>query len=137
MIHDSNKIFVQQKATFLLIVDKLKHRLAKKSVTEDPVTPELRIAICIYTLASGDHTIAELVGLGKVTVCLIVKEVSEALVDCMWHEYVGSKMPPDINSLREVMELFDQEWQFKGCFGAIDSCHIPTICPKGGAESAK
>eukprot|EP00794_Sanderia_malayensis_P012600 gene12600-biopygen10039 len=120
-------------------VNKIKPRLAKESVTEDPVSPEMRIAVCIYRLARGDylHAIAELVGLGKATVCLIVKEVCEALVDCMWHEYVDSKMPSDINSLQEVMELFDQEWQYQCCFGAIDGCHIPIKCPKGGAESAK
>ena len=76
-------------------------------------------------------------GLGKATVCLIVNEVYEALVSCMWHEYVGSKMTTDLNSLREVMESFDQEWQFQCCFEAIDGCHMPIKCPKGCAESAK
>ncbi len=36
------------KATSQLIVNELKRRLAKESVTEDPVTPDLRIAVCIY-----------------------------------------------------------------------------------------
>ena len=127
------------RATFLLILNKIKPVLVKESITEDPMTPMMRLAVCLYRLARGDylHTISELVGLGKTTVCLIVKEVCEALVSCMWHEYVSSKMATDLNSLREVMESFDQEWQFQCCFRAVDGCHIPIKCPNGGAESAK
>ena len=49
----------------------------------------------------------------------------------------GYNMPKDLYSLREIMETFDQEWQFQCCFGAVNGCHIPIKCPKGGAENAK
>ena len=52
------------KATFLLILNKIKPVLVKESITEDSATPMMRLAVCLYRLARGDflHTIAELVG---------------------------------------------------------------------------
>ncbi len=32
---------------------------------------------------------------------------------------------------------FEAMWQVPCYFGAIDGCHIPIKCPKGGIESAK
>lgn len=52
---------------------------SRETVAEDPVTPMMRLAVCLYKLARGDylHTIAELAGLGTATVCFITKEVCE------------------------------------------------------------
>ena len=131
--------FRMTKATFLFLLGEIAPMISKQTVTEDPITPEVRLAVCLYRLARGDylHTIAELVGLGTATVSLITKEVCEALVSRLWDKYVNKNMPKDLNSLRDTMESFDREWQFQCCFGAVDGCHIPIKCPNGGAESAK
>ena len=103
------------------------------------MSPEVRLAICLFRLGRGDylHTIGELVGLAKSTVCEIVKEVSEAIVFRFWQQMVARHAPHSLEDLKETMTDFDEKWQFPCCFGAIDGCHLPIKCPKGGLESTK
>ena len=107
--------FRMTKATFLFLLGEIAPMISKQTVTEDPITPEVRLAVCLCRLARGDylHTIAELVGLGTATVSLITKEVCEALVSRLWDKYVNKNMPKDLSSLRDTMESFDREWQFQ------------------------
>ena len=51
-------------------------------MTEDPVSPACRLAICLYCLGRGDYlfTISEMAGYGVATVCQIVLEVCAAIV---------------------------------------------------------
>ena len=35
------------------------------------------------------------------------------------------------------MTSFEELWQFPCCFAAVDGCHLPIKCPRGGLESAK
>ena len=51
-------------------------------MNERPLSPDLRLAICLYKLSRGDYhfTISELTGVGKATVCVIVMEVCTAIV---------------------------------------------------------
>jgi len=46
-------------------------------------------------------------------------------------------MPETLEELKDNMTSFDELWQFPYSFGAVDGCHIPVKCPKGGLESAK
>ena len=127
------------KATFLYILDAIKDDLTKQTVAENPVPPPVRLAVCLYRLGRGDylHTIGELAGLGKSTVCGIVKEVSEAIVSRMWQKMVVCNMPKSLENLKETMTGFEEQWQFPCCFGAVDECHLPIKYPNGGLESAK
>ena len=83
------------------------------------------------------HTIGELVGLGTSTVCGIVEEVCDAMIRRLWQPCVGKNMPETLEELKDYMTSFDELWQFPCSFGAVDGCHIPVKCPKGGLESAK
>ena len=64
----------------------------KKTVNEEPVSPEERLAICLFRLGQGDyyHTISQMSGLGIATVCNIVSDVSHAIVESLWAAQVTS-----------------------------------------------
>ena len=83
----SDKRFKQtlrvSRATFHFILSHIGHHLQKQTLTEEPISPEERLGICLYRLGRGDYffTISEMTGRGLSTVSSIVKEVSELLVE--------------------------------------------------------
>ena len=81
-----NKTFQVTRKTFNVILKSIRPDIEKDVVTELPVSPECRLAICLYRLGRGDYlyTIAELFGLGLATVHQIVKEVCEATIRNLW-----------------------------------------------------
>ncbi len=97
-----NKRFKQNfrvtQATFTYILHEIEPALSKITVAEEPVPSEVRLAVCLYRLARGDylHTVSELVGLGTATVCLIVKEVCESILACLWETFVANHMPTNL-----------------------------------------
>ena len=115
------------------------HQLSIQTVTEEPLSPELRLAICLYRLGRGDYlyTIAEMAGLGVSTVCNIVQEVCQVLVDHLWSESVSCFMPKTREEFKKKMLDMEEFWQFPCCWAAIDGCHIPMKCPAGGQEACK
>ena len=68
------------------ILSYITHDLERQAISEEPVSPECRLAICLYRLGRGDYTytIAEMVGLGQSTVTTITNEVNQAIVNNMW-----------------------------------------------------
>ena len=134
------KNFRITKGTFLFIRAEIKQDLEKETTAEAPVAPEIRLAVCfLYRLARGDYlgTVAELTGLGTSTVCEIVKEVSFSIVHHLWQKFVAKNFPDNSEKERDIMESIESKWQYPCCVGALDGCHIPIKCPKGGQESAK
>ena len=121
------KTFRVTRGTFLYILSRIRQQLERQTVTEDPIYPELRLAICLYRLGRGDYfyTIAEMTGLGVSTVCTIVREVSQAIIDCKWEESISKHID------------MDEIWQFPYCWAGIDGCHIPMKCPPRGLQSSK
>ena len=77
--------------TFRYILDRIEPILARQTLTEGPISPEERLAICLYRLGRGDYfyTIAEMVGRGVSTVSSIVEEVSQVLVNHLWNDCVS------------------------------------------------
>ena len=74
-------------------------------MTEDPISPEIRLAMCLYRLARGDYfyTISELFGCGRSTVCYVVNEVTEAIIEVLWEEHVSKHFPKNEQELKEKM----------------------------------
>ena len=73
------------RGTFLYILDAIRPDLERESVGGSPLSPELRLGICLYRLARGDYyyTIAEMAGIGEATVCTTVIEVCHLyLITC-------------------------------------------------------
>ena len=133
------KTFRVSRGTFQFILCRIRHVLERDAVNEDPISPECRLAICLYRLARGDYyyTISEMTGLGVSTVCTIVKEVTKAIVEKLWDECVTKHMPKTEDEFRNKMIDTEQLWQFPCCWSAVDGCHITIKCPPGGPESRK
>ena len=133
------KNFRITKGTFLFILAEIKQDLEKATTAEAPVAPEIRKAVCLRRLARGDylHTVAELTWLGTSTVCQIVKVVSFPIVHRLWQKFAGKNFPDNLEKDRDVMKSSESNWQYPWYVGALDGCHIPIKCPKGGQESAK
>lgn len=103
------------------------------------MSPECRLAICLYRLSRGDYyyTIAEMTGLGVSTVCTICKEVTRAIIENMWVDSMSKHMPKsEEDSEKKILDM-EEIWQFPYCWAAIDGCHIPIKCPAGGLKSCK
>ena len=109
------------------------------TITEEPISPECRLAICLYRLARGDYyfTIAEMAGIGERTVGNIVNEVTSAIVECLWEDSVTKQMPKSEDEFKSKILDMEEAWQFPCCWSAVDGCHIPIKCPPGGLESCK
>ena len=77
------KTFRVSRETFNFILNRIAPSLVRETVTEEPITSAMRLAICLYTLGIGDYlyTISEMSGLGVSTVSSICQEVCQVLVD--------------------------------------------------------
>ena len=133
------KTFRVSRTTFKYILNRIGPFLARETVIEDPISPELRLALCLYRLGRGDYcyTIAEMAGLGVSAVCSIVNEVCQVLVDHLWCECVSSHMPKTQDDFTKKMSDMEEFWQFLCCWAALDGCHIRIKCPFGGLEACK
>ena len=91
------KLFRISRGTFLFILGHIRHDLLRDTVCEEPISPECLLAICLYLLARGDYlyTIAEMAGVGVSTVCTIVHEVSESIINNLWKDSVMAHFPSD------------------------------------------
>ena len=123
----------------MYILNRIRHVLERDTVTEDPVSQGCRLALYIYRLGRGDYfyTIAEMAGLGVSTVCTIVDDVTQAIVNNLWSDRVNKHMPKTENDFWEIIIDMEYMWQFPCCWAAIDGCHIPIKCSPGGLQSCK
>lgn len=79
-------------------------------------------------MATGDsfRTIAFSYRLGHSTVCAIVKEVCDAIIDKM----LGKTMPPPTEEdWRRIAKDFENIWNFPNCLGALDGKHVVITAP--------
>ena len=138
-IEDSKKLSEFQEKHLVSSYREFAISWRKKIVCEDPISPEFRLAICLYRLGRGDYTysIAEMVGLGRSTVTTIVNEVIEAIVSCLWTDCVSVHMPKTEDEFKEKILYMEELWQFPFSWAAVDGCHIPVKCPPGGSEARK
>lgn len=137
--HRFKETFRVTRATFTFILENVRPIIQKDSLVEDPVSPELRLAVCLYRLGRGDalYTISELTALGHSTVCTIVIEVCESLISSMWASSVTNHFPSTREDCIKSATDMESQWQFPYAFSAVDGCHLPIKCPPGGKESNK
>ena len=133
------KTFHVSRQTFLYILSKIEGNLLRQTLTEEPISPVFRLAICLYRLSRGDYlyTIVEMVGRSRSTVGVVVSEVAEVIVDNLWEEHVSKHYPENEQQFKEKMLDMEERWQFPCCWAAIDGCHIPLKCPDGGLAACK
>ena len=88
----------------------------------------------MYRLGRGDYyyTISQMTGFGVSTVSTIVQDVSQAIITSVWLQCITHHFPQDGDQVKEKMLHFKA---VPILLGAIDECHIPITCPKGGIKS--
>ena len=111
----------------------------KEYVAEEPISPEKRFGICQYRLARRDYlyTVTEMTGLEGSTVCKIVMEVCNAIIENLWTDAGDKHFPKSVDDSSHKLQEMECEWQYKYAFAAIDGSHYPIKCLAGGAESMK
>ena len=78
-----------------------------------------------------------MVGFAESTVCKIVIDVCNAILENLWTNAVDTHFSKSVDDFRNTLQEMECEWQFKYAFAAIDGSHCPIKCPAGGAESMK
>ena len=116
----------------MFLLGRIRNAIEKDTITEEPISPETRLAICLYRLARGDYyfTIAEMAGIAERT-------VTNAIVEFLWEDIVKKYMPKSEEEFRSKILDMEEAWQFPCCWSAVDGCHTPIKCPPGGLESYK
>ena len=131
--------FRVSRETFCFILDRIRPELERKTVVEEPISPECRLAICLYRLGRGDYpyTIAEMSGYGVSTIRQVVINVCEVIIKRLWKNSVSCHFPKTEDEFKEKMLDTEQLWQFPCCWAAIDGCHLPISCPPGREQAKK
>ena len=96
--------------------------LGKNIMTEDPLSPEFRHAICLYRLGRGNYycNMSEMPGYGVATACCIVVGVSKSIVTNLWGEAVAEHFSKSEAQFKDKLEEMNAEWQFPCAFAAVD-----------------
>ena len=89
---------------------------------------EQRVALTLWFLAIGTdfHTIGHLFGVSKSTVCVVTKQVCNALVSILLPKYIRFSSG---DGLIEVVDGFKHKFGFPQCAGVVDGTHVPIVSP--------
>ena len=74
-------IFRITRATFCYTLGNIREALERETLVEEPIPPELGLAVCLYRLGRGDYLYT---ALGNSTVCSIVIEVCEEIIKTVY-----------------------------------------------------
>ena len=105
------KTFKVTMDTLKFILIKIYEKLLKETVAEEPVSLECRLGITLYRLARGDcyYTLAYLTGLGEATVCLIVIDICQIIVQDLWNDHAYCHFP-HADAVKNVVISMDAKW---------------------------
>uniref|UniRef100_A0A3P8RPH5 DDE Tnp4 domain-containing protein n=1 Tax=Amphiprion percula TaxID=161767 RepID=A0A3P8RPH5_AMPPE len=94
--------------------------------------PRRRLAITLWWFArSGEYrSIADMFGVGIATVCIIVRQVTVAIVERLYRRFVSL---PSGQRLDDTIRGFRQR-RYPQCAGAIGGTHIPIAPPRDNPE---
>ena len=97
--------------TFKYILSAIQVNIEKQHTVEEPASPEMRLAICLYKLSRGDYnyTISEMIGVGESTVICIVNEVAQAIVENLWTKFVFNLFPKNQGDFSNMMREMDSD----------------------------
>ena len=113
-----------------LCVELSPHILKRDTNFRKAIKVRHRVAMTLYWLADTAQCrmIANLFGVGKSTVCGIVKQVCEVIVRIPLPRYIY--VPRSRQEVQEKIEGFESWAGFPQVVGAVDGCNVPII----GAE---
>uniref|UniRef100_A0A672NM66 DDE Tnp4 domain-containing protein n=1 Tax=Sinocyclocheilus grahami TaxID=75366 RepID=A0A672NM66_SINGR len=119
--------FRMRRCTFLMLCDTLRPWLTRQNTTyRKPVPVEVRVAICIWRLATNleYRSISHLFGVGLSTCCIITQEVVTAINVIMKPQYIKT---PSLAEFRMIVQGFRDKWRFPQVAGCIDGTHLNTL----------
>lgn len=121
--------FRVSKSILKKVCKSLEPHLQKSSPVREASSPQHRLAVMLYFLATTAeyHTIGYLFGIHKSTVCVIVHEVCELINEMLFPTVVKFS---EGNELRNIIDGFKNKCNFPNCAGAIDATHISIISPQ-------
>ena len=100
----------------------------------DPLSPELKLAVTLRHLASGDSypTLQFSFRVARLTINRFVPEVCDAIIRAYRDEVMTCPTSP-VDWL-EVEYVFHWRWNIPHALGALDGKHIPIRCPQWGGS---
>ncbi|XP_038561358.1 protein ALP1-like isoform X2 [Micropterus salmoides] len=125
--------FRVSRATFDYLVEQVGAAIKRRRTNyRRPIEPRRRLAITLWWFArSGEYrSIASLFGVGIATVCVIVRQVTSAIVDRLYERFVSLPSGPRLD---ETIKAF-RDRCYPQCAGAIGGTHIPIAAPRNNPE---
>ncbi|XP_008300640.1 putative nuclease HARBI1 [Stegastes partitus] len=125
--------FRVSRATFDYLVELIGPAIKRRRTNyRVPIEPRRRLAITLWWFArSGEYrSIADMFGVGIATVCIIVRQVTVAIVERLYRRFVSL---PSGQRLDDTIRAF-KERCCPQCAGAIGGTHIPIAPPRDNPE---
>ena len=116
------------KESFEYLCAELSPHIAKRNTNfRKAIAVRHRVAIALYWLADSARyrTIGNLFGVGKSTVCSIVKQVCEVLAGILLPRYIF--FPQNQQEVQDQIDGFRDRAGFPQVVAALDGCHVPII----------
>lgn len=110
--------------------------VTKSSIRREVISPEERLCITLRYLVTGDAkiTIASSYRVSPTTVGRIISETCAAIWTVLMERGVLN-VPTTQQEWKEVAHLFEKEWDFPNCVGAIDGKHVLMQAPARAGSS--
>uniref|UniRef100_UPI0037E91488 uncharacterized protein n=1 Tax=Semicossyphus pulcher TaxID=241346 RepID=UPI0037E91488 len=121
------------RATFDFLLEQIGPAIKRRRTNyRAPIEPRRRLAIALWWFArSGEYrSIATLFGVGIATVCIIVRQVTAAILDRMYQHYVSLPTGPRLD---DTIRAFKDRC-YPQCAGAIGGTHIPIAAPRDNPD---
>lgn len=105
-------------------------RVDEMASVEEPISPEVRFAVFLKYICTGDSpiTVSDLFGIGKSTTYNIIYEVAEAINE-VYNNDTTFHFPNTEEEFEEKSRNFFLKSQFPLTIGALDDTHIPIRKP--------
>ncbi|XP_068738749.1 uncharacterized protein [Montipora capricornis] len=127
--------FRMSKDSFEYLCAELSPHIAKQNTNfRKAIAVRHRVAITLYWLADSARyrTIGNLFGVGKSTVCTIVKHVCEVVAGILLPRYIF--FPQNQQEVQDQIDGFRDCAGFPQVVAALDGCHVPIIAPLQSPE---
>ncbi|KAK8770697.1 hypothetical protein V5799_012837 [Amblyomma americanum] len=113
---------------FDLIHGRVRERLTKMHVVQEPISSGERLAMTLRYLCSGNAIvdIAKDFRVGLET----AREAIHLTLQVLWDDLAPQYMkPPNDQMWRNIADGFWKRWQFPNCLGSVDGKHVQIVAP--------